>query len=238
MPQSNRLLAHTEDTHNASNKLELPLLARALKPPFNLFCHFLYSIYCPLTVSGREHLPKTQFIICSNHSSHMDTTALIYATKLGPNRFSALAAQDYFFSKDGKLPLSAHLLNLIPVSRQASRQSLQSCIDTCKTHIARGQNFIIYPEGTRSTDGQLHELKNGAAFIAAQLRLPIVPAFIHGTFAAMPKGNNLIRPKKIIVKFGEPINTYDPSGNSKVPYKQITQTLKNRIIELKESTIV
>lgn len=105
----------------------------------------------------------------------------------------------------------------------------------CRAHINIGRNLIIYPEGTRSTTGEMSNFKNGAALIAAQLGLTIVPAHIDGTFKALSKKQHFIRPNKIHIRFGEKIDTKSYANNKdhKV-YAEITEQLANTIRALKE----
>ena len=58
--------------------LEKPsLLSRAIKKIFEIYCKILFKIYCPLKVKGKENIPGSSFIFCSNHNSHMDSGVLI-----------------------------------------------------------------------------------------------------------------------------------------------------------------
>ena len=87
---------------------------------FRIFGTLLFNFWCPLRTHGRDKLPEPPFILCSNHSSHMDSAALMYA-RLGFNQFGMVAAQDYFFEnkkRKNSLPL---LMNLIPADRKSNR---------------------------------------------------------------------------------------------------------------------
>ena len=66
---------------------------------FRIFGFLLFNLWCPLRTHGRNNLPDAPYILCSNHSSHMDSAALMYAGGLGFNQFGMVAAQDYFFDK-------------------------------------------------------------------------------------------------------------------------------------------
>lgn len=79
-------------------------------------------------------------------------------------------------------------MNLIPIDRQASKESMVLSIKLCAAFIKNNnRNLIIYPEGTRSLDGELQPFKKGPAWIASKLNLPIVPVYIHGSYQSMPK---------------------------------------------------
>jgi len=208
---------------------------------FRDFCRAFFKAYCPMSVSGRELLPKPPFIICSNHSSHMDSPALMNATRLPFENFGMIAAKDYFFA-EGKKNNIAHLfMNLIPISRKTSRTSIHENLIACRKFIKAGEkNLIIYPEGTRSVTGQMRPFKRGAALIAVELRIPIVPAYISGTYQAMRKGQFFPRMRRLKVTIGKPImpevfGGYDTSTDKNRLSRQVAKELEEKIHKLKES---
>lgn len=192
-----------------------------------LFCKIFFKFYCPIKVYGYANLPKTPFILCSNHNSHMDTPALMIATGIPFSRFGMVAAKDYFFDNRWR-KLFGMIMNLIPVNRKVSRTSLMNDISACQHFVKHKEGYlIIYPEGTRSMTGEMQTFKRGPAMIAQQLAMPLVPAYIEGTFESMGKGQFFPKSKKIHVKFGKPII---PSEDK----KQVTKLLENEIKILKE----
>jgi len=69
-----------------------------------------------------------------------------------------------------------------------------------------GKNVIIFPEGSRTHDGQLGEFKKAFAILASELKVPVVPVSIKGAYEALPRGSHFPRPwKKINVKFHKPV---------------------------------
>jgi 1-acyl-sn-glycerol-3-phosphate acyltransferase len=193
-----------------------------------LFCELFFRFYCRLTVYGKENLPSSPFILCSNHNSHMDTPALMLATGLPFNQFGMIAAKDYFFDNVWRKYIANLLMNLIPIDRKISRTTFIENISACKHFIEKqGKYLIIYPEGTRSITGEIQAFKRGPAMIASKLAIPLVPAYITGTYNSLKKGKFLPTPAHIYVKIGKPIATIQDS------YK-LTKLLEKRIIELKE----
>ena len=116
------------------------------------------------------------------------------------------------------------------MSRTFSRNSFDQNIKTCQILSQQNKIIILFPEGTRSKNGGLQPLKKGATNLAYHLKLPIVPAYIQGTFEAMPKGNNFIKPKKINVSFGDPIWV---KNDSLFSFREATNILESKIKELK-----
>lgn len=214
-----------------------PLTGRLIKKVFEIYCKVLFTIYCPLKVTGRENIPDSSFIFCSNHNSHMDSGVLMTASGLPFKNFAMMAAKDYFFDNEKRKYYLNLLMNLIPVDRNADRRSIIEYLAACREFTKnRTSILIIYPEGTRSRTGKMQAFKKGPAMISAELGLPVVPAFITGTFNAWPKGKILIKPHKIKIKIGKPVyprdfNCSDNNGKFTV-YKKITKELEKRVREL------
>ncbi len=205
---------------------------------FYIFCRIFFKIYCPLSVAGRENLPSGSFMLCSNHCSHMDTPALMIATGQPFDKFGMIAAKDYFFDGKSKMSIFRRMMNLIPIHRKTTHITIRIDLKICDEFIKKTRgNLILYPEGTRSPSGEMMAFKNGAGLIASKLGIPIVPAYIEGTYLALRKGWGLPRPVKIKVKIGEPIM---PNKNQSFSFarRNMTATLETLINQLKGETHV
>ncbi len=214
---------------------ELPARYRLSHAAFEGFCRVALSLYCPLSVFGRELLPPPPFLLCANHCSHMDTPALMTAAGGGFRKYAMIAARDYFFSGKAPNPLRyRRLMFLIPVDRQASRRSLRLMFSECAPHLKAGRSLIIYPEGTRSRGGEMGEMKRGGAVLSLELNLPVVPAYVCGTFRRLPKGAMFPRPGKISVQFGEPLHPSD-FRDDKQASRALTNSLAEAIRKLREA---
>ena len=124
-------------------------------------------------------------------------------------------------------------MNLIPADRKSNRQTIARLMAACREFLQPGgRAIIIYPEGTRSLDGEMAPLKKGPAMIASELNIPIVPAYMHGTFASLPKFGKFPRPKRIHVYFGEsvhPLRLAKQDETSRLIYTGVTNELAKRI---------
>jgi 1-acyl-sn-glycerol-3-phosphate acyltransferase len=204
---------------------------------FQGFCELYFHYYSRLTVVGKSHLPASPFIICSNHTSHVDSAVLMTATGLPFTAFALLGASDYFFDSWRRKFLVSRFMNVIPIDRRAQPKSLQRCLAMCQDFLQHG-NLILYPEGTRSPDGQIQTFKKGAGMFAVDLGVPIVPALIEGANRILPKGEVMPRPKPVTVRFGEPImfelNPGDPRGGRGVR-RAAVELLEQHIRALKPS---
>jgi len=204
---------------------------------FQGFCELYFRYYSRLTVVGKNHLPASPFIICSNHTSHVDSAVLMTASGRPFSAFALLGASDYFFDSWRRKFLVSRFMNIIPIDRRAQPKSLQRCLAMCEDFLQHG-NLILYPEGTRSTDGEIQSFKKGAGMFAVDLGVPIVPALVEGAHRILPKGEVVPRPKPVTVRFGEPImfglHPGDPGGARGVR-RAAVELLEQRIRGLKPS---
>jgi 1-acyl-sn-glycerol-3-phosphate acyltransferase len=173
---------------------------------FEAFCRAFFIFYCPLTVAGRNQLPASPFIICSNHTSHVDSAVLMTASGLPFSAFALLGASDYFFNSWRARFLVSRFMNVVPIDRQAQPKSVRRSLAMCEEFMQRAHgNLILYPEGTRSLDGEMQTCRSGAGLFVADLGVPVVPAHIDGAHNVLAKGGLMPRPGPVTVRFGEPI---------------------------------
>lgn len=164
-----------------------------------------YRYVASPTVRGRDRLRhlKQPVVIAANHVSHLDTAAILEA--LPPafrDRTLVGGAADYFFTTRLRGSIAALAIGAFPVERK--RASAASARLSVKI-VNEGWNVILFPEGGRSPDGWLQELKPGAAFIAAKTGRPLVPMWISGTEKILPKGAKKIRRGQVDVLIGDPL---------------------------------
>ena len=166
------------DRGKAEDMLLAPRTGGAM---FQAFCRVFFIYYCRLTVAGKDHLPASPFIICSNHTSHIDSAVLMTASGFPFSAFAMLGASDYFFDTWRTRFLVSRFMNVIPIDRHGQHKSLRRSLTMCKEFLQgmRG-NLILYPEGTRSCDGAMQTFKKGAGLFAVDLEVPVVPAHIEG----------------------------------------------------------
>jgi len=208
---------------------------------FQAFCRMFFLRYCPLKVAGREHLPVSPFILCSNHTSHIDSAVLMTASGLPFSTFAMLGARDYFFDSWRVRLIVSRFMNVVPIDRQAQHNSLRRSLAMCEKFLQRPQgNLILYPEGTRSGSGEIRTFKKGAGLFAVELGVPVVPAHIGGARTILPKGKFLPRPGTVTVRFGEPIR-FASSPFDHLPArglrKAAVELLEQRIRELGQKPV-
>ena len=171
-------------------------------------------------IRGLEHLQGGPYIFTPNHQSHFDIAALLGYLP-GDNRF---AAKKELF-KEPILGAVMSTLGMIPIDRDDSEKSIE------RLRKLKDGNYsvIIFPEGTRSRDGNLLPFRKGAFVAAIELGLPIVPVVCRGTTEIMPKGGYLsILPGEVEIDILEPIAT---NGLDYEDRDRLRETVRERIAD-------
>ena len=154
-----------------------------------------------IEVRGRENLtPGQNYIFMSNHVSNLDPPVLIPSV---PGRCSVLVKKELF-----RVPIlgtGMRQADLVPVDR-SDRESAIESVHAASEVMKKGLHMIIYPEGTRSTDGRLRRFKKGPFHLACESGVPVVPVTILGTFESWPKTRFALRPGTATLIFHAPIN--------------------------------
>jgi 1-acyl-sn-glycerol-3-phosphate acyltransferase len=156
-------------------------------------------------VEGLDVLERIEgpVIFAANHASHLDTPLILLSLPDGWRRRTAVAAAaDYFFDTWWRAVGSSLAFNTMPIDRRGGSLSA-----TPGEVLADGWSLLIFPEGTRSKDGWVGTFRMGAAYLAVEHGVPVVPVIHRGTFAAMPKGVSWPargRPP-LTIRFGAPI---------------------------------
>jgi 1-acyl-sn-glycerol-3-phosphate acyltransferase len=154
-----------------------------------------------LECQGLEHIPERgPFIVVANHTSHLDTGVLL--TALGPlaAQVHPTAATDYWFRSRFLAWLLHATLGAIPFDRHS--RNVPKAVALAAQVLRNGHSLIFYPEGSRSEDGQLHEFRSTLGLLALASGAPILPVHITGTAEALPKGESIIKPCRVRVRFG------------------------------------
>lgn len=152
------------------------------------------------TITGTAHIPHNEpFIVAANHQSHLDMGLIKVALGEAGEKLASLAAADYFFSDKWRRAYFENFTNLVPMERSGSvRQSLERAEQVLR----RGRSMVIFPEGTRSTTGQMRDFLPSVGYLAERANVGILPAYVSGTFDALPKGTSVPRKRKVGVAFG------------------------------------
>jgi long-chain acyl-CoA synthetase len=158
-------------------------------------------------VFGRAYIPHNRnVIVVANHTSHLDMGFVRHAIGKYGEDIVSLAAQDYFFESGVKRAFFENLTNLKAIDRKAS---LRQAIRQAGEVIERGKTVLVFPEGTRSAGGDVQEFKPLVGHLALVHGVDILPIFLGGTHAAMPKGAMLPTRREILARIGPPLCMFD-----------------------------
>ncbi len=157
----------------------------------------IFSICGGVRATGKRRFPKRGgALLVSNHLSFWDVFIL---GLLLPRPLNYVARSTLFFPPLGALIRS---VGGFPIERD--RIGSEGYKETLR-RLRAGGIVTLFPEGTRSKDGQLGPLKPGVATLASRAKVPIIPAGLAGTFEAWPRGQRWPRPHPIRVHYGPPI---------------------------------
>lgn len=188
-----------------------------------IFFGIVFRTLWPLTIKGREHVPREgAAIIVSNHLSMIDPFVVGYAARrlvsyMGKSELFGVPFVGFYLRQLGGFPVDR------------SRRDAAS-LRTALTVLKNGELLGMFPEGTRSSTGELQELRAGAARLAARTRSPIIPMAVHNTNRALPPGK-LPRPARISLTIGPPFELtelYDRNDKGEGMERAIA-TIKERI---------
>jgi 1-acyl-sn-glycerol-3-phosphate acyltransferase len=187
----------------------------------------LMDLYTRRRVAGRENLDDLTgpVVFVANHNSHMDTPVILRALPSRWRRRTAVAAAtDYFYDTRRKALSVSLAFGTVPLDRDSGAGLGPRQTAHLERLIRDGGSLLVFPEGTRSRDGRVGVLRPGAAVLAAEHHLPIVPIYLSGTGEAMPPGHRWMvfkagRPgprHSSEVRFGKPIAARASEGPSEV----------------------
>jgi 1-acyl-sn-glycerol-3-phosphate acyltransferase len=150
---------------------------------------------------GLENIPRGTCLFAANHVSNTDPPAIVAAI---PRRVAIVAKESLF-----SIPIVGPAFRMggfVPVDRSNSEKALDS-IKLAASRIEEGLSFLVFPEGTRSSDGRLQPFKQGVFRMAVQAGIPVVPVACAGAQRILPKDSFSIRPGEMVVRFCPPIDT-------------------------------
>lgn len=184
---------------------------------------FIFNI--KLVVKGKHNLQNRNYVFASNHSSLIDIPLLFIAV----NRYTVFIAK----SELSKIPIFKSILDMagfIFVDRKNNDSAVKSMNNLMEDIKKIPRSVAIFPEGTRTSDGNLLPFKKGAAIFAINTDIPVVPVAISGTYSWSKKKLFDISQSVISFEFGEPIITENYSFNDR---DYLTEKIKTNIKNMK-----
>ncbi|HKL20416.1 MAG TPA: (d)CMP kinase, partial [Tichowtungia sp.] len=216
-------------------ELEKPRSDKMINPIcYRLTCKVLgmgLKLLNQYKVYGIQNVPQTGgVILAANHASYLDPPAVGASSRR--MRMTHFMARDtlfrnplmgWWFRKSGVIPLDREKGDL-----KAMKTAIQLLKD--------GACVALFPEGTRSEDGELQPPKPGVGFLVAKGEAPVVPIYVHGSYEAWSKDSGGLKRKPITVIFGKLITQEEIRGLGKgrEAYPRIGALIMERIAELKQ----
>jgi 1-acyl-sn-glycerol-3-phosphate acyltransferase len=154
-----------------------------------------------ITTENRERLGDGRnTVIVSNHASHLDAPALFLALRVP---FVALAKREVF-----DIPFFSSVIRragFIPIQR-GDRAEAVGAVARMVSALRGGASVLVFPEGTRSRNGELGPFKKGGFLAAVEARSRLVPVAVHGTASLMPRHGYALRPGHVRVSILDPVD--------------------------------
>jgi 1-acyl-sn-glycerol-3-phosphate acyltransferase len=159
----------------------------------------MYAVYFRWRVFNAERVPASGgVILASNHASFLDPPLV----GSGLRRDINYLARDSLFRFPGVGAL-LRSWNAVPVDRDGGgAKGLKMILD----RLLQGNGIILFPEGTRTKDGQLQPARSGIGLTVIKSAAPVVPVRVFGTFEAYGRKHTFPRPRRVMVKYGQPMN--------------------------------
>jgi 1-acyl-sn-glycerol-3-phosphate acyltransferase len=177
----------------------------------------------PLVV-GLENVPESNCVYVSNHQSHFDVL-MIVAHIHRHIRFVA-KAELYKIPLFGSALKATGNVKVFRSGTEADRQALAEAASTVRDRV----NIVVFSEGTRSRDGAIGPFKKGAAVLAIQAQVPILPMAVAGTRDILPKGKRLIHGNQhAVLMIGKPRPT---SGLTVDDREKLTEEIRQDVLSL------
>ncbi|MGO9928952.1 MAG: lysophospholipid acyltransferase family protein [Mycobacterium sp.] len=175
--------------------------------------HWLWRAVCAvsggLSVTGRWRTAGG-CVVVANHASHADTAVLLAALPSTAQPVFAAAA-DYWFDVPVRRVVASSLIGVLPV-RRSGDDTYAQLLAAARPALRAGRTVVIYPEGTRSTNGMVGEFRSGALRLARDCGVPVVPVAVLGTADVLPKGASFISHAPMQVRIGEPVDPHTTSA--------------------------
>ena len=184
-----------------------------------------------IKIYGADNIPdKGGVMIVSNHASYLDPPIIGVGYRKRPVHFMA---RDSLW-KRGFVAWWMDRVGCIPVKRdEGDIRAIKLAIKSLK----EGKVVSIFPEATRTDDGNLQSAKSGIGLIIEKSECDVIPAYIDGSFQALPKGAKWIKPHHISISFGLPLSpdNFKSLGKGREAYSAYVSYIMDRIKSLRDT---
>ncbi len=192
-------------------------------PVTHLLTGWIAALYFRFSTKGMEHLPKEgPFVLACNHASYLDP----YFCGMGcRTREVGFMAKEELF----RIPVFSWFIRIsgaFPIKRGTYDGDAFAVFFE---RLREGRPVTVYPEGTRSLDGNLQKGKRGIGMLLYKAQVPVIPAYLRGTHEAWPKGRAWPSPRRVTMHIGEQVELSDLMA---APDQRMThQSISDRVME-------
>jgi len=194
-----------------------------------IMCNLYLRLYHGYRVYGRRHVPKDRgVVIASNHASYLDPIIIGSAI---PRRIWYLA-RTTLFEHSRFFSWLLTTLNAVPISRERLElKTMRAVQELCRN----GRSVVIFPEGTRSPDGELRRGLAGIGLMAEKIGVDILPVYVD-SFHAFDRHSKWPRPVPVKVMFGAPmpLARWQHISDARARYQAIADGIMETIAALKQ----
>jgi 1-acyl-sn-glycerol-3-phosphate acyltransferase len=184
-----------------------------------LFVQMIAMLAFGIRFSGQKNIPEEGgVLVVSNHQSHLDPPLVGLGCR---RRMNYLARESLFGFPPFRWLIKS--LDAVPLDREGIGLS---GIKESLRRLKRGEMLLIFPEGTRTIDGQIKTFRPGFTSLAIRSRAAILPVAIQGAFQCWPKTRTFPRPGKIHIHYGEPILAEEFEGMDE---RELLVLVENRV---------
>ena len=209
------------------------MAARLLQFAARTLFGFLSRVFWRVRTFGFEHVPrKGPVLIAASHESFLDP--LVIGSLLP--RYLRFLARSTLFGRDGRIGLHGRVLvglGATPINRDGG--GARDTLRKARALLDAGEAVLIFPEGTRSKDGELQRFRRGVGIIARETGCPVLPVSIRGSSGLWPRG------KRLPIVFGGPVQVH---VGAVVKYEMTTSAediaadIRDRVLHHRQSIFI
>ena len=194
--------------------------ASCLFPFVNKCLKLFFRVYNSLRIYGRIQIPaRGPYILAPNHQSYVDAPVVLSGLTCRQIKTCYFFATEQHVRSKFRRAL-ADKNNTIIMEQAHLKESIQKLAQVLK----EGKNIVIFPEGSRTHDGELGDFKLSFAILSKELNIPIIPVCIRGAYDALPRHRKYLYPRHIEVHYLPPI-----IPTSDITYQQLADKVKQAI---------
>lgn len=193
---------------------------------FEILAYILFRF----SINGRENIPEAPYLIASNHASLLDPALIGIACN---RHFVDFMAKKELFDK----PFWGEWCRKVGCIEVKRGDNAVRSLKEAVRRLSQGRVVAIFPEGTRSMDGEIQQAKRGTGFLIARANVPVLPVYVDGSGKAVPKGGRWNLGTRVRVFIGSPVMPSDFStlrAGAERDYEAITGMVMKRIAAVKD----